>query len=87
MGFSDCILKCLNLDATSFSSSYRVTIIGEKGVYVEGALKIIDVKNQVVIVAVKNGKLSVFGNDLKLKSYCENDLAILGKVQKVEFEN
>ena len=87
MGFSDCILKCLNLDNMSFSSSYRVTIIGEKGAYIEGVLKIVDVKKEVIIVSVKGGKLNIYGNDLKLKSYCENDLAILGKVTKIELQN
>ncbi len=87
MGFSDCILKCLNLDGLSVSSGYRVTIVGERGAYVEGVIKIVDVKDEVIIVAVKNGKLNIFGSGLKLKSYCEKDLAILGKVIKIEVQN
>ncbi len=87
MGFSDCILKCLNLDGLSFSSGYRVTLVGEKGVYVEGVLKIIDVKDEVIILAVKDGKLYIFGNGLKLKSYYDKDLAIIGKVLKIEVQN
>ena len=87
MGFSDCILKCLNLDGLSFSSGYRVTLVAEKGVYIEGVLKIIDVKDGVIILAVKNGKLNIFGSNLKLKSYCDKDLAVLGKVTKIEVQN
>ncbi len=87
MGLSDCILKCLNLDDLSLLPTYRATVIGDKGAYIEGVLKIIDVKNEVVTVAVKKGKLNIFGNGLKLKSYLENDLTIIGKVLKIEFEN
>ncbi len=87
MGFSDCILKCLNLDNMSFLDSYRVTIVGERGVYIEGILKIIDVKDDRIILSVKKGKLNVFGSSLKLKSYYEKDIAIIGKVIKIELEN
>lgn len=80
MGFSDNIF---NFTGGLCPSSFRITVCGDNGVYVEGAIKIMDIKPQIVIIKVKNGKIVIKGNNLKLKSYFQSDLSIIGEIKEI----
>jgi sporulation protein YqfC len=84
MGFGDCILRCLNLEDCTLLSSFRLTVIGSKGVYIEGAVRIVDVTSDFVKIEIKGGVLKIDGVNLQITSYLEKDVAILGKIKKVE---
>ena len=84
MGFGDCILRCLNLEDYALLSSFRLTLIGGKGVYLEGALRIVDITSDCVKIEIKGGILKIDGVNLQITSYLEKDIAILGKIKKVE---
>ncbi len=84
MGFGDCILRCLNLEDFALLSTYRLTIIGNKGIYLEGALRLIDITSDSVKIEIKGGVLKIDGVNLQITSYLEKDIAILGKISKVE---
>ncbi len=83
MGFSDNIFK---ITGGICPCSYRITVCGSNGVYVEGVLKMIDVSDNKIIIAVKGGKLKIFGENLKITSYFERDISISGEIIKIEKE-
>ena len=85
MGFGNCILKCLNLEDSNLLLDYKMSLFGDKGGYIEGVLNILDIKNDIIAVKIKNAKLNIYGDNLKVKSYFEKDLSILGKITKVEY--
>lgn len=84
MGFSESIngfLRLCNLG----DCPYRITVLGSGGVYVEGVLKICDVKPDLIILILKGGKVIFSGKNLSLSSYVEKDISISGKVEKIEW--
>ncbi len=81
MGFSDNIFK---FTGGLCPSNYRITVCGDSGVYVEGVNKIIDIQNNIVIIELKNGKIIIKGKNLKIKSYFQSDLSILGEITSIE---
>lgn len=80
MGFSDNIFK---FTGGLCPSGYRITVCGDNGIYVEGVQKIIDIQLNLVILKVKNGKIIIKGNNLKLKSYFQSDLSLLGEISEI----
>lgn len=83
MGLSENILKTLGLIESSVPCSYRVTLCGGMGVYIEGAEKIIDVNKEKIIFLVKGGKIIIEGSNLRLKSFVGKDSAVTGEILKV----
>ena len=83
MSLYESILKSLGVATTDLPCSYRISVCGEFGVHVEGVKKIIDVASDKVIFEVKNGKIMVEGNNLKLTSFLNSDVVIKGEVLKV----
>ena len=81
MGFSDSLF---NLTGGIMPSAYRISILGEKRVYIEGVLKIIDITDKKIVVLVKNNKLKIIGENLKILSYFEKDLSVIGEIFKIE---
>ncbi|MBR6737316.1 MAG: YabP/YqfC family sporulation protein [Clostridia bacterium] len=65
---------------------FRITVLGEVGVYVEGAVRVIDVKDGEVAIEVKNAKLCFYGKGLSLGSFCDKDLTVKGKVEKIVWQ-
>ncbi len=83
MGFSDSLFK---LTGAVAPLPFRVTVLGEKGIYIEGVLKIIDIDDKKIVVLLKNNRLKIIGEGLKILSYYEKDLSIKGEVVKIEIE-
>lgn len=63
---------------------YRVLIIGEDVGYFEGVLGIKSFAPDQIALFIKKGELIVKGENLYVKSFCEGDLAISGKILSVE---
>ena len=84
MGFGDSIngfLRLCNLG----DCPYRITVLGSSGVFIEGVVKILDVKKEKVTLLVKCSTLLIEGNDLSIGSYIEKDLTVHGKVEKISW--
>ncbi len=81
MGFSDNIFR---ITGGICPPTYRVSILGNAGVYVEGVLKILDINSEFILLRVKDYKLKFFGDGLKINSYFDRDISILGSVIKME---
>lgn len=82
MGLSDSINSFLGL-CNMGACPYRITILGSLGVYIEGALKICDLKSNEIAVSLKGVKLIVQGENLTITSFIDKDLTINGKVEKI----
>ena len=85
MGFSESIKDFLRL-CNLGDCPYRITVLGSGGVYVEGVIKICDVKPDVIILNLKGEKVVFHGKNLSLSSYVEKDISISGKVEKIEWQ-
>jgi hypothetical protein len=83
MGLYESILNSLGVAVTDLPCSYRVTVCGGIGAYIEGVKKIIDVSAEKIILEVKNCKLTVEGKGLKLTSFVSGDASIKGDVLSV----
>ena len=83
MGFSDNIFK---ITGGICPCSYRITVCGRSGVYIEGVLKIVDIGDKQIVVSVKGNRLKIIGENLKISSYFERDISILGEIIKIEKE-
>ncbi len=83
MGFSDNIFK---LTGGICPPSYRITVCGECGVFIEGVTKILDISGDYIVLAIKDVKVKIYGKNLKISSYYEGDISILGNAVKIEKE-
>ena len=75
MGFSDNIFK---ITGGICPCAYRITVCGDNGIYVEGVLKILDISEKQILLKVKNYKIKITGEKLKIYSYFEGDVSIKG---------
>ena len=66
--------------------SYRITMLGNSCVFIEGVEKILDLKPSLITVKLKCKSVSFHGKNLTLLSYIEKDICINGKVEKVEWQ-
>lgn len=85
MGFIDSINGFLRLCNLS-DVPYRITALGNSGVFIEGVIKICDLKPDKIILVVKGGKIIFHGKGLSLASFVEKDITISGKVEKIEWQ-
>ncbi len=86
MGFRESIngfLRLCNLG----DSPYRITMLGNSAVYIEGVLKILDVAPCKIMLLVKSKKLILSGENLTLSSFVEKDVVVSGKVDKIEWQD
>ena len=82
MGFRDNINDFLGL-CNKGSCPFRITLLGSVGAYIEGVIRVCDVKSSQIIIEVKGAKLLFLGNSLTVSSYCEKDLTIKGGIEKI----
>jgi len=81
MSFIDEIKDKIKLDATT---GYRILILAGKGICVEGHRGIYEISDTVIRFKVKNGSVSVGGEELKIKEISESEIYITGKIKGVE---
>lgn len=85
MGFFDSINEFLQL-CNLGECPYRITILGSKGIFIEGVLKICDIKNKEISLLVKGKKLVIEGSNLSIGAYVEKDLTVYGLVEKLSWQ-
>lgn len=64
--------------------SFNLVNISNKLMYVEGQKGIIKITPDCITFRVKNGVISVFGQNLTIKRIAENVLVIQGEIKQVE---
>ena len=62
---------------------YRITALGESGAYVEGVLRVLEVSREQIALELKGAKVKILGAGLVIGHYCERDLTIKGRVEKI----
>lgn len=85
MGFRESINGFFRL-CNMGDSPYRITVLGNSCVFLEGVEKILDLKPSVIKLAVKGNIVCFHGKNLTVLSYVEKDITINGKVEKVEWQ-
>ncbi len=68
-------------------SPYRITMLGNSAVYIEGVIKVCDITESKIALQVKGKKLIFYGENLTLSSFIEKDITVSGKVEKIEWQN
>lgn len=82
MSFKENILTSLGItDITP--CSYRITLVGKKGVYIEGVKQLLDISPCQIVIDVKCKIIEINGCSLSVSSLNGGDIAILGEVYQI----
>lgn len=85
MGFGESINEFLRL-CNLGDCPYRITVLGNSGIFIEGVDKICDVKNDEIILILKGKRVTFYGKNLALSSYVDKDITIKGGVEKIQWQ-
>lgn len=83
MSFLECVMKGGNSRGV-YPVSFRITVIGKGCILIEGALKIIKLTSGEVSVRLNGAVAIVNGERLKIKSFADGDLVLIGDVKSIE---
>ncbi len=64
--------------------TFRVMMLGENAAYVEGVKAIKSYSQDKIELFLNKGELKITGEGLYVKKFCAGDLAVCGKIKKVE---
>lgn len=87
MALGDGILDCLGLGNELALCPFKITVYGEKGVLICGIKKLIKICNDELSFFTTNKKISISGENLKITSYGEKEVAVTGKIYNINVEN
>jgi len=82
-GFLENIANFCGLPLDTVLASFKVIMLSDKSIYIEGSLKITSYSIKEISIKVKGGYLLVTGENLAVKEYCKSDLLICGKIKSV----
>ena len=68
----------------SVKPSFKAVILGSYGGYFEGVTAICRYTAEEISLSFKKGGVVINGENLYIKKYCEGDVAICGKINKIE---
>ncbi len=77
------LTSSLNLEFDAVGS-FNLVNISNKIVYIEGQKQILKISSEQIIVKVKNGEISITGQDLVIKRITNTTLTIIGKIKQIE---
>ena len=82
MGFFDEIIK---LFGTEEKLSYKIMILGEYGVVVEGYKKIVSLEEKEIVLELTKGtKISICGVKLFIKQLEKNEVVVGGEILEIK---
>ena len=84
MSFIEEIKKVLDIDEKLSPSVYRAIIFGDSGAYFENVLGIACFCPDTIELCIKRGCIRICGENLKIKKLFGQDVAIMGKITKIE---
>jgi len=82
-GFLENIANFSGLPLDTILTSFKIIMLSNKSIYIEGSLKIISYSIKEVCLKVKGGCLLITGENLSVKEYCKSDLVICGGIKSV----
>ena len=62
-----------------------VTIIGECEINIENYRGIIEYTDLLIRIKIKNGQIKIIGKRLQIEYYTNDDMRIVGKIDKIEY--
>ncbi len=83
MGFIDEIKRTFG-EALPAAPSYRAVVFGDECVYFENVCSIESYSPERISLRLKKGGISVAGERLFIKKYCDGDVAVCGKIRCLE---
>lgn len=84
MGFIDSILDNIALPFEGDALKNKIVLVGDSAGYFDSVSSIVYFSETEVCLAVKKGKIVVFGSGLYIKKFCEGDVVLCGKITKIE---
>jgi len=82
-GFLETISNYCGLPLDTVLNSFKVIMLSNKSVYIEGSIKITSYSTKEINLKVKGGYLLITGENLNVKEYCKEDLMICGKIKNI----
>lgn len=83
MGFIENILESLGLSEEVNEQLSKITLIGDVAGYFECVKSIKKYSKEEIIISLKKETITVTGEELSIKKYCEGDLAVCGKIKSI----
>lgn len=82
--FMDEISKLSGLPADEILSGFRVVMLSNNAVYIEGINKIITLSKECVVFKLKKGCIKINGDNLVIKDLNIGSVMVVGKILGVE---
>lgn len=83
MSFIENILESLGLNEEIKEQQSKITLIGDVAGYFENVKSIKKYSKEEIIILLKREVITVGGEGLYIKKYCEGDLAVCGKIKSI----
>ncbi|MBQ3596936.1 MAG: YabP/YqfC family sporulation protein [Clostridia bacterium] len=83
MGFLDDLKDDLKAQGYPFPPKYRVLLLGDNVGYFEKIVGILEFSDQKIVLSLKKGSITILGQGLYIKNFCEGDVVVLGKIDSV----
>lgn len=84
MSFVDNILSSFGEEFSLEKESQKIMVFGDKGVFLEGVLGIKSFNKEQIVLFVKKGEIVIGGENLFVKKFCQGDVVVCGKINKIE---
>lgn len=84
MNFIENLKEIMGANEIMEGGAVKFTVVIEKGGYFENVKGVLSYSDDLIVLKIKGGKISVKGENLFIKKYCEGDLSICGKITSVE---
>ena len=84
MSFIEDIKKCFSVEELACEPLYKVIFFGDSAMYMENVRCIVSYSPECLIVSLKRGGLKIVGENLYVKKFCGGDVAVCGKIIKME---
>lgn len=82
----DTIIDAWEVDADIISGAARITISGNREIYIEHHKGVAEYGKNMIGVATGDGEIKIYGEGLKIKSIRAEDILVGGKFLKIEYE-
>lgn len=83
MSFIENILESLGISEELKEQQSKITLIGDIAGYFENVKSIKKYSKEEIILLLRKEVITVNGEDLSIKKYCEGDLAVCGKIKSI----
>ena len=84
MSFFDSIINNFDEDSFVAEANFKAMLFGDTAGYFENVKAIKSFSQTEIVLRLKSGGIIITGENLYIKKYCEGDIAVCGKILKLE---